>query len=208
MKIKNRVCFRAFISLFLVFALFLGGCGYTLQVSNNPLLKQGIRKIYVPPVSNSTYKPGVESTVYNNLIRTILAHKKIILVHNPQKADAVLYGSVNTAMFSSAAGTTVGGLNPQGLGGSLPTAPFVISTIYTANLACSFSLVRTKPKKGQDSTVWSATFNRSEPFPASNQLDVPGTTSALINDSEFDRALSDLSRSMMDDVHESMLAMF
>ena len=58
------------------------------------------------------------------------------------------------------------------------------------------------------SVIWSSTFSRSKPFPGANQLDVPGTTSSLINDSEFDRALSDLSRSMMDDVHESMLAMF
>ena len=41
-----------------------------------------------------------------------------------------------------------------------------------------------------------------------NQLGVIGNTSALINDSEFERSLADLAASMMGDLHESMLAMF
>jgi hypothetical protein len=159
-------------------------------------------------VINNTYKPGVENLVYNQLIRIFSSHRRVVVVQNPEEADAILQGTVVEALYGGGPGTTVINLNPQGLGQTLPTAPFVISTIYTANLNCAFSLIRRNPPPGKKGIVWASSFTRSRQFPASNQLDVPGTTSALINESEFDRALLDLAHSMMDDLHESMLAMF
>jgi hypothetical protein len=185
------------------------GCGYSFQNSHNPLeYREGIRRVYVSPVINNTYKPGVENLVYNQLIRIFSSHRRVAVVQDPEQADAVLQGTVVDALYAGGPGTTVINLNPQGLGQALPTAPFVISTIYTANLNCAFSLIRRNSLPGKKGIVWASSFARSKQFPASNQLDVPGTTSALINESEFDRALQDLAHSMMDDLHESMLAMF
>jgi hypothetical protein len=56
--------------------------------------------------------------------------------------------------------------------------------------------------------LWSGGFSKSKPFPANNQLGVFGTTSALINESEFDRVLRDLAEGIAADMHESMLAGF
>jgi Lipopolysaccharide-assembly len=191
--------------------LFIGlGCGYSFQNSKNDLYdKEGVQKIYVSPLTNNSYKPGVENLVYNNLIRTLAAHGKVTLVQNPEDADAILSGTVVTASYmGSGAETTVSQLNPQGVGSTLPTSNFVIATEYTANLVCSFSLVRRSFKVGKRGQIWSSQFNRSKPFPASNQLDVLGTTSSLINDSEFDRVLADLARNITDDAHDAMLARF
>lgn len=191
--------------------MWFSSCGYTLQNSKNPLLlKQGIQKIYVAPLINNTYKAGVENVVYNSLIRALRAYGRVTLVSMPDDADAVLQGTVQTATYSASARATVTQLLPTvvATAAQLPTAGYAVSTEYMAALNCSFSLDRQKVPLGKKKLVWAAGFNRSKPFPAANQLDVPGTTSALINDSEFDRALLDLSRSMMDDVHESMLAMF
>jgi hypothetical protein len=205
-----------FFSLPIIF--FLMACGYSLQTSQNPLLlKEGIRKIYIPPVVNNTYKAGIENTVYNSLVRTLSAQKRVILVQNSADADAVLNTSIQTATYGMSAGTSVSGLNPSGLGSKLPTASYVIATEYSATLTCSFYLEETKKKtdpqiipqkRKKKPYTWSSWFSRSKTFPALNQLDVPGTTSPLINESEFERALSDLASSMMYDVHEAMLAMF
>ncbi len=187
------------------------GCGYGFQNSKNPLyLKEGIQKVYVEPVINNTYKAGVENIVYNNLIQTLISHRRITLVRSPNHADAVLGGVVQSASFSGSSSSSVGGLNPQGFAGDqgLFAKDYIISTEYMAVLNCEFTLNRAVDRPGKVKKVWSSKFSRTKLFPAANQLDVPGTTSALINESEFERALYDLSRSMMDDVHEAMLAMF
>lgn len=187
----------------------LGGCGYAFQNSTNTLyLKEGVQSVYVSPITNAAFRPGVENLVYNNLIRVISVHRKIKLVQSAEAADAILYGSVVNASYAGSFGTAVKALKPNGLGENLPQKDFNVSTIYTAFLSCSFELVNQRTKPGRKSTIWGASFNRSKTFPGSNQLDVPGTTSALINDSEFDRALVDMARSMMDDVHESMIETF
>lgn len=208
---NKRWAVRSLCKLLLLTAGLFQGCGYHLQNSHNPLaVREGIERIYVSPIGNNTYKVGIENIVYNNLIRTLAAHKKVILVQKAEYADAILSGSVSSASYSGSAATSVADLKPKIVADSLSPdiRAFSIFTEYTASLACSFSLSRKGNKKWPSKTVWRASFDRSKPFPASNQLDIPGTTSALINESEFDRALGDLASSMMDDVHESMLAMF
>jgi hypothetical protein len=310
-----------YLFLLSVISLFTG-CGYGFQNSRNNALfiKEGVQKIYVAQPTNSTFTPGIEAVVYNSLVRTIVAHRRIIVVQNIEEADAVLTGAVTGATYGQSAATAVSGLNPAGLAGALPTAGFGVSSEYLATLSCTFALNRVPPKtqfkivpkkeiavgeaaefpvsqmyqsptrasiqngfRGQDSIVpemnakisgaagkdiskanstlenfdrnslqdnaspsssnnltdsskdvpdlngepgtrphpdlvkpkpsgrvalWSMGFSKQKTFPGANQVDVPGTTSVLINDSEFNRALSDLARNMMEDVHESMLAMF
>ena len=199
---------------FLIFVFlgpFLASCGYSLQNSHNDLyVKEDIQRVFVSPIINNSYKAGVENVVYNSLIRTLLAHRRIVLVHNREGADAVLEGTVQNASYGSSFATAVSDLAPKNylLRSGLPTLGFPISTEYTATLSCSFSLTRSVIRPGKRTAIWSSGFSRNKPFPGANQLDVPGTTSALINDSEFDRALADASSNMMEDVHESMLAMF
>mgnify|MGYP001574673287 CR=1 FL=1 len=83
-----------------------------------------------------------------------------------------------------------------------------VASEYQASLTAAFALVRRRATPGKKPMIWTAPFSRLKRFPANNRLDVLGTTSALINESEFDRALGDLAESMMGDVHESMLSMF
>jgi hypothetical protein len=186
-------------------AFVAAGCGYTLQGSRSPLLeKEGIRRVFVAPLVNDTFKPGVEGVVYNALIKTLAAHRRVVLVQHRADADAVLTGTVTAAGSAISASTEARNLNPSGIGPS----DIRVATEYSATLGCSFKLVRERPRPGKAPTVWQSGYTRSKPFPGANQLGVLGTTSALINESEFDRALFDLANSMMADVHESMLAMF
>lgn len=190
----------------------LAGCGYGLQGIQSSLVdKEHVHTVYVLPIINATYKAGVENTIYNNLVRALNAHRRVKVVYNRKEADAVLTGTVGAATYSGSAGSTVVALPPTTVGPLLSPniQSWAINTIYNAVLSCSFSLAREKKKDGKlPATLWAASFSRTEPFPSANQLDVPGTTSPLINESEFERALADLAHSMMDDVNESMLAMF
>jgi hypothetical protein len=203
-------------------ALLMTCCGYGLQTSHNELIeKEGVRRIYVKPLINNTFKPGIENVVYNALVRTLLAHHRVKLTSSINDADAILDGAVVEAQFGVSGSTTATALPPLGLSipskDGPPAPPKLIqvpgdtqvASIYTASLTCSFSLYRPTPlPPGRKAAIWSGGFSNARPFPASNQLDVPGTTSALINESEFERALSDIATSMMEDLHEQMLAMF
>jgi hypothetical protein len=211
-----------FINTFIIAGvLLLSGCGYTLQNSRSPLTeKEGIRKIYISPLVNNTFRVGVENVVFNALQKSISVHRRVLLVSSRQDADAVLTGSVDAVVSTMSAGQAPAamlggsvipdphaqGFSTNSLGG--PYANQSIASEYTATLVCSFALNRLATPPGKKTLLWTASFSRTTFYPGANQLGAYGTTSALINDSEFDRAISTDARGMTDDVHESMLAMF
>jgi hypothetical protein len=183
------------------------GCGYTLQNSKSPLTEsEGVRKIYVEPFSNDTYSPGVENVVYNAMIRTLSAGRRIELVPNRREADAILEGKVTAVSSTPANSVPASSLRPVGTG----SAEILVAYEYTASLTTYFTLNRKKDRipKGKPQGIWSASFSRSKIYPGNAQLGTRGTTTGLINASEFDRAVHEMADQMMADVHESMLAMF
>ncbi|OFZ22031.1 MAG: hypothetical protein A2X94_16405 [Bdellovibrionales bacterium GWB1_55_8] len=195
--------------LFSFLALLLAGTGcsgYHFQGSYNPLLEQeGVRRVYVAPLVNNSYKAGVENLVYNALIRALSAGKRVTLVRHPEESDAVLQGVITAAHYSGSA-PVLASRRPPGVPTVDPNVQ--VFTQYTTVLDCSFALNRRIVPPGKTPTIWQAGFSRAKPFPSAVQLDVPGATTALINESEFERALADLAADMMADVHESMLATF
>jgi hypothetical protein len=104
----------------------------------------------------------------------------------------------------------VANMAPSGLANQLgiPTAGLSVSQTYMARIGCSFSLEIANPGPGQPKLLWNSSFNQSRPFPGSNQLDVLGTTSVLINQSEFERTVGDLVPVLAEDAHEQMSALF
>jgi hypothetical protein len=192
--------------------LFTTGCGYTLQQTENPLLsRHGVRRIYIAPLINDSYKPGVENVVYNELVKAIGAQGRVQVVDRAELADAVLNGSISQATYSRSASTTADQLFPTAATLThieRPSSNIAVATEYGASLSTSFVLSLREPKPGQRSNLWSGSFSRSQTFPGNNQLGPFGTTGHLINDSEFDRALRELAISISGNLQESMLAMF
>lgn len=185
------------------------GCGYAIRGSQSDALeKDGVRRIYIAPITNNTYHYGVENVVYNSLVRSLAAFHGIKLVNDPEIADAVLAGQVTQADSLISASTAAQSLNPRNLPVPNSFGSLYVATEYTASLVCNFNLIRTHPSPKKIATVWTGSFSRSKPYPASNQLGVLGTTSGLINDSELDRTLIDISHDMMIDVRESIVSRF
>lgn len=184
------------------------GCGYTLQGSYSRILdREGIRKVYIAPIVNNTYKSGVENQVYNALLRRLASNRWLELVRSPADADAVLQGVVSRAQYGTAAQTVADALpRPPGAEGDF--SRIQVASLYQSTLECNFSLTRRNPPPGKQATVWSASFSRNQAFPGANQLGTLGTTSALINDSEFDRSLLEMAQAMSSDVRESILNRF
>jgi len=191
-------------------AMTFSSCGYSIRNGKNGALeKEGIRKIYVAPVVNDTYRYGVENVVYNSLVKSLNAYSGIRLVSDPSVADAVLTSRVTQAISQASSITRANALNPPGL--PLPDyfGSVLIATEYNAMMTCSFELIRREAIVGHPAgAVWTGTFARTKLYPGSNQLGVLGTTSGLINDSEFDRTILDISRDIAVDVREAMLSRF
>lgn len=189
----------------------LSGCGYTLRSTSmkSPVLENaGIQKVFIQPVTNNSYKTGAEIVVFNALQKKISAQGELRIVSSEDEADAVLKSTVNNAEYSSISSTAGSSLQPTSISGAFKN--YVVASVYSAALKCSFSLVATPNSRIKQTGrhVWGATFDRSKSFQANNEVGVLGTTSAIINDSEFDRTLSDLADGMMIDVYESLLSMF
>jgi len=192
----------------LSFVWALTGCGYTLQGSHSPILeKEGIRTIYVAPVVNNSYQSGVENKVYNALLKKLAEPRAIRFVRNLAEADALLQGVVQTAFYSMEAPTT-GDQLPKSPGTDMDFSKIQIASVYQGKLECHFSLTRRDPPPGKPAKVWGATFTRTKTFPGANQLGSLGTTSALINESEFDRSISEMAQEISLDVRESILNRF
>jgi hypothetical protein len=193
-----------------LFLLMASGCGYTLQSQHSKdLEKEGIRKIFISPVVNNTYHSGIDSVVYNALLRSLSTFRGVTIVQDPENADAVLSATINQADSFVSASVSANNLAPANLpNASILISDYLVATQYNAVLGCSFNLLRRNPPPGKKGTLWAGSFNRSQLYQASNQLSSLGTTSPLINDSEFDRTILSISHDMMIDVREAMLARF
>lgn len=186
-------------------ALAASGCGYALQNSKgNSLEEYGVHSVYVAPVENQSYKPGVENVVFNELRQQISLGRRVKVATSPDHADAVLEGRVTSATYAATAATSADSIYPT----NLQTIQIPVATEYQASISCEFRLRRTGAQTKGPAELWRQVFSQTKRFPGNNQKASFGTTSPLINESEFDRALREMAQSMMHDVHESMLVRF
>jgi hypothetical protein len=176
-------------------------CGYTLRGNTRVFFENHqIRTLYVAPVKNNSFKAGVEILVYNALRKRVAQGNYVRIVDSKDQADADLMATIQTANYTPAGITTTDQIAPIGSGPS----NVQIASEYLVSLSISFQLFEHKTNK----MVWSDSLSRNKSFSASTYLGSLGTTSALINESDFERALSELSVGVVMDAEESMNSIF
>lgn len=202
-RTKGWIIFRC---LAIGFGLFsFSSCGYSLRTSNFPskLSREGISRIYIHPVANDTFRPGIENVVFNAVMRSMGGTTGVRATSNLAQADAELFGTVTRVDRPVSGQSKASDLSPKNLGSS----SILVAVEYQAVLDCTFVLKRRKAGVAP-SEIWKGAFSRSKPFPGNNQIWSLGSTSALINDSELDRSLGDIAEQMGRDVVQSMLEVF
>jgi len=75
-----------------------GGCGYSLVHYREAI--PGAETLFIRPLSNETYEPGVETVVLDALRREALARGGLRLVDHPEGADLILAGKVRNLTIS------------------------------------------------------------------------------------------------------------
>ncbi|MGK5086941.1 hypothetical protein WDW86_05240 [Bdellovibrionota bacterium FG-2] len=177
-------------------ALFLlQGCGYTLRTSRSQFVENAkIKTIFLSAVTNNSFKPGVDSVVFNAAVKMFSSSAILKMVHSEEQADVILNMVVLVADFGPVASRSV------------PIGKFAYqaATQYTARLQVAFGLFRRNPITGKGVPIWGTTLIREVSFAASAGSGVAGTTNALTNETEFDRALSEMAQGLMIDVQETM----
>ena len=189
---------------FLALCLILMGtssCGYTLRGNTRPVFdRYGIKTLYIPPVKNESYKAGAEITLYNAMRKQWARGGYVQIIDDPHLADATLSATIVDASYSPSAITTADQLQGNNTG---PNTVQVASS-YDVTLRVRFNLKEMKTGK----TLWGDTIVRDKNFAATTFLGTLGSTSALINDSDFERTLSDMSVALVSDAEELINSIF
>jgi hypothetical protein len=180
----------------------MGGCGYHMRGAERPFFKaHDLKTLYVHPVRNNSYKAGIEITVYNAIRKRFAQGGYVKLVDRPGDADASIQATVSEASYSPMAVTTADKLAYEGTQKGPSTIQ--IASSYQVSLKVSFVLVDRMNKE-----LWQDGVSRNKSFPASTYMGTLGSTSALINEGEFERTLSDLSVNIATDAEESINSIF
>lgn len=188
-------------SVFIGILAVLSACGYTLRGNTRYFFENHqIRTLYVAPVKNNSYKAGVDITVYNALRKRIAQGAYVRIVDSIRDADAEIRATVTRATYGPTGITTADQIAPVQSG----PANIQIASAYSVDLGISFELQELRGKK----RLWQDSLSRQKSFSASTYLGPLGTTSALINESEFERTLGELSSTIVLDAEESMNAVF
>jgi hypothetical protein len=186
---------------FLVFFALLGACGYTLRGNTRYFFENHqIRTLYVAPVKNNSYKAGIEITVYNALRKRIAQGGYVRIVDSVRDADAEIRTTVTRASYNPAGITTTDQIAPVQTGPS----NIQIASAYLVDLGMEFELQDLRSRK----SLWRNSLGRQKTFNASTYLGPLGTTSALINESEFERTVGELATTIVLDAEESMNSVF
>lgn len=190
------MCMRG---LFLVLILpLVSSCGYHMRGESRPFFEQNkIQRLYVSPVRNNSYKSGVEITVYNALRKRFSQGGYLKLVDQASLADAEFSSTVIDAKYVPQSLTTA-----DKLAGLVGPSSVQVATNYNASLKIQF-ILKTPVK-----TLWEDTIERTKIFAASNYIGPLGSTSALLNEGEFERTLNDLSLNVATDAEESINTIF
>ncbi len=177
------------------------GCGYHMRGVERPFFKlHDINTLFVYPVQNNSYKAGVEITVYNAVRKRFSQGGYIRLVDQIEQADATIEATVAEATYTPLAVTTADKIANSGP--ILGPGSVQIASSYQVNLKVQFVLsTKTKP-------LWADIVVRNKSFAASNYLGSLGSTSALINEGEFERTLSELAVGIATDAEESINTLF
>jgi hypothetical protein len=196
-SVKKRILIGiAFISM------IASSCGYHMRGAERPFFKlHEIQTLYVYPVKNNSYKAGVEITFYNALRKKFSQGGYVRLVDKPEQADGFIAATVQDAAYYPLAVTTADKIANAGT--IQAPGSIQIASSYQVNMQVQVLLTDKNNK-----SLWSDVVSRNKSFAASNYMGALGSTSALINEGEFERTLNDLSVGIATDTEESINTIF
>ncbi len=211
---------RAFLCIAM---LAISGCGFSIRKTDDTRFAAwGIQKIFVPAIRNDSSYAWLDAIVRNEWMKRLNTGGAVQTVSSIQNADSKLLVHVTEATRPGAAPTSTNQLSPSGT----VRAGTQFFSMYSAHLVMRIELIQLRtpvatfkpslpadtpasvsspPSPTPPSTVkFQGTASRDLPFPSNTRVSYLGTTSALINQSETERAMTELTEQLVLDLYFQM----
>ncbi|HKK00564.1 MAG TPA: LPS assembly lipoprotein LptE [Desulfuromonadales bacterium] len=156
-------------------AVMLAGCGYHLA-ERTGTLPQGVDTLYVQMFTNHTPEPYLENLVTNAVVSRLSSKNGVMLVENPNSADAVLSGEVT--------------------GYSVATVAY--NSHYSAAIYRTTITVLATLKRADGKVLWKGSVDWSENFNASSNKNIQDDNETAVQKLVADRLAQDLYARMTD----------
>ncbi len=189
--------------LIVILTLFFCSCGYRFEGKHNPLEEKGIRKIYITVLNNNSLRSGAEVPFTSAFVKAFSRGNKLKITSNEKDADATLEASIESIASVISGGTSVPSITTDTEARN-KLGDMSIATEYVAKAIINVKFF----KKDGGETIMSQTFERNRKFQGSNRYGKEGTTSVLINDSQYQLALNEIAKGIALDAYDTMLESF
>jgi hypothetical protein len=157
-------------------------------------LPGGYKQISIPVFKNLSQETAIEVYFTNSLIQEF-ERSKIARVVDPNLAEAVLEGEIETVTYTPSG---------QNQGGSLPTGA-VLAAQYQILITAKITVKRNSDK----SILWTGTFNGERTYIAPQVLNaVINTVNPLYNLSARRQNIQSLASEMMQEAHDRITENF
>ncbi len=195
-------------SLLVIFAV-MNACAYRFQGSENPWREKSVENVYINIMTNNSLRAGEEVPFTSAFLKTFSRGNKLKVVNDSKQADIVVNATIESIASNVSSSTNVPTLTQDKLA-SQTISDMVIATEYAATATVSVQLTKgeasTNPKLPPILLVQN--FSRVKIYPGNSQFGLPGSTSVLINDSQFQMALNEIAQGIAADAYDTMLEYF
>lgn len=188
---------------------FIISCSYKFQSAVNPWQEHSIKTVYINIITNNSLRSGEEVHFTSAFVKTFSRGNKLKVVNDSKSADLVVNAAIENIASTISSSTNVPTLTQDKIA-SQTLSDMVVATEYAATATVSVQL--TKGENNHNPKVPAVllvqNFTRQKIYPANTQFGLPGTTSVLINDSQFQMALNEIATGISADAYDTMLEYF
>ena len=191
------------------FFLNIIGCSYKFQSAVNPWQEYSIKTVYIKIISNNSLRAGEEVHFTSAFVKTFSRGNKLKVVNDSKNADVVVNASIENIASTISSSTNVPTLTQDKVA-SQKLSDMVVATEYIATATVAVQLTKGENNLNPKipSVLLVQNFTRQKIYPANTQFGLPGTTSVLINDSQFQLALNEIATGISADAYDTMLEYF
>ncbi len=189
--------------------MFLSGCAYQFQGTENPWKDKSVETVYINIMTNNSLRSGEEVPFTSAFIKTFSRGNKLKVVNDSKRADLVVNATIENITSTISSSTNVPTLTKDKLA-SQTLSDMVIATEYAATATVSVSLTKGENNHNPKvpAVLLTQNFSRIKIYPGNSQFGLQGTTSVLINESQFQMALNEIATGISADAYDTMLEYF
>lgn len=221
------------LGLLLTSGISLAACGFGLRkVDDTRFASWGVKRVFIPAIENRSQMAWIDPMIRSEWLKRLGTGGAVTVTPSIESADAKLLIRITEATRGGLAPTSAEALIPQGTvrpgahfhtmyqahlvmqvdlirvraipASRVPTEPEQSPAPPTSPQTPPSSTPESLPPSPAGTMLFTGTAARDLPFPANTRVSYFGTTSALINQTETERAMVEIAEQMVLDLYFQM----